>query len=704
MKITFLLYDAYRTSGTVRATINLAGALADRHDVEIVSCHRTADHPRPAPPPRVRIRALVDLRPTSRHYAGTAAEQRTPGTVCPHDTVHDGPTPPSGLGEARLAAHLKDSDADVVIATSPYLTCFLAEHGRPDQLRIGQEHAARDLRPDALRDDLDAAVPLLDAYVTVSAADARAHRRALPSAPTRLTAIPVCIPEPCAEPSTGMSRTVVAAGRLTPAGQYDRLLDAFAKVVAVHPDWTLRVYGHGRERGRLRRRIDELALHDNVLLMGARTPMEPEWAKGAVAVVPHRTEASGTTLLTAMSCGVPVVSTDRDHAPREIITHGEDGLLVPAQGAVEDALADAVCRLIENDAERRRMAAAARRTSVRFRPRHIAAQYDALFLDLAPELASRGGHGRRPRAAHRDTDSGRPLWRRALELVGLAGFGSPVRVGCRVLPDGSLAFHTADPALAPDAWQLVLRLRDTAAAGEAVRVRLESRAAEAGTSLEAKLDKGSRALTEGHWDAFVQHVSGNKSRPVLAGPVETARLLDPAARRPADAGCTAWIPYRAQDGGLALRTWHRPAHAEVSSIAAGDTAIRLTGSLHGSVARAHHYRFRARLRGRHAWAFDGRCYVDPYGDFEIGIPLAAVAEHHPGGQARWELRLSAYGGPEVRLGMLTGDLADRRDVTSFPTASYAGPEGRVTVEPCLTQDHELALVSSLAPGGSSAPE
>ncbi|OIJ99358.1 hypothetical protein BIV25_10080 [Streptomyces sp. MUSC 14] len=699
MKITFLLYDAYDAGGTARATLELAGALADRHDVEVVSNYRTADHPCPAPAPRVRMRTLVDLRPGSRHYAGTAARQRTPGTVCPHDAVHDGPTPPSALGEARLAAHLKDADADVVISTRPYLTCFLAEHGRPDQLRIGQEHAARALHPDALRDDLDAAVPRLDAYVTVSAADARAWRRALYSAPTRVTAIPVCAPEPCAEPSAGTSRTVVAAVRLTPTARYDRLLDAFAKVVAVHPHWTLRVYGRGRERGPLRRRVDELALHDNVVLMGARTPMHPEWAKGAIAVVPHRTEPSGTALLEAMSCGVPVVSTDCDHAPREIITHGEDGLLVPAEGAVEDALADALCRLIENDAERHRMAAAARRTSVRFRPRHIAAQYDALFLDLEPELASRAGHSRLPRAARRDTDRGLPLWRRALERVGLAGLGSPVRVGCRVLPDGSLAFRTADPApaLAPDAWHLVLMLRDTAAAGETVRLRLEPREPGAGTSLQARLDKGARVLAEGHWAVFVQHVSGNRSRPVLAGPVETARLLDPAARRPADAGCSAWIPYPAPDGGLALRTWHRPAHAEVSSIATGDTAIRLTGSLHGSAARAHHYRFRARLHGRHEWAFDGQCYVDPYGDFEIGIPLAAVAEHQPGAQARWDLRLSAYGGPEVRLGMLTGDLADRRDVTTFPTAAYTGPEGRVTVTPCLTPDHDLALVSSLAP-------
>ncbi|WP_443049664.1 glycosyltransferase [Streptomyces sp. HD] len=67
--------------------------------------------------------------------------------------------------------------------------------------------------------------------------------------------------------------------------------------------------------------------------------MHPEWAKGALAVVPSRGEPSGMSVVEAMSCGLPVVSTDCDHGPREIITHGQDRLLVPDNGPVEDAFA-----------------------------------------------------------------------------------------------------------------------------------------------------------------------------------------------------------------------------------------------------------------------------------------------------------------------------------------------------------------------------
>ncbi|MFI7407481.1 glycosyltransferase [Streptomyces sp. NPDC049627] len=690
MKITFLLHNAYAVGGTVRATANVAAALAAHHEVEIVSYYRTADRMPLGVAEGVRTRALVDLRPAARRTAVEAADLRSPGIVCPHDSVHAGWTPPSRLGETRLAAYLRSTDADVVIATRPYLVCFLAEHGRTDHLRVGQEYAGRDAHGPALLSDLDTAVARLDGYITLSQADERAHRTALADVRTRVTSIPVCCPEPDAEPSSGESRIVLAAGRLTPAKRYDRLVDAFAKVAAVHPDWSLRIYGRGREHHRLRHRIEELGLYNNVLLMGARTPLHPEWAKGALAVVPSSGEPSGMSVVEAMSCGLPVVSTDCDHAPREIITHGQDGLLVPDDGPVEDALADALCRLIENDAERGRMAAAARRNAERFRPEHIAAQYEALFTALRP------GHGSRS-SSKPTAGTGR---RSRLLRLAVARLGQPVTVGCRVLPGGSLAFQLPADQPAAAGWKLVLHPR-THTVAETPHLPLEQPGTGGDGRVRAVLDTRHWELAEGDFDVLLQRGGGSRSRPVRAGLIETARLLDPAALRPADGGVRTWIPYATEDGHLAVRAWLRPAHAEVTSVRVDDEAIRLRGSLHGRTARAHHYRFVARLRADGGHLIDAPCPVDPYGDFDITLPVDVVADLHPGGEVLWDLRLSAYGGPEIRPAMVTGDLVDRQDVSVFPVVRSVGRGGEVSLRPRLTRDHDLVLRTADGRGGAA---
>lgn len=45
MKIRFLIANAYGVGGTIKATYNLAGELAKRHDVEVVSVQKHRDVP-----------------------------------------------------------------------------------------------------------------------------------------------------------------------------------------------------------------------------------------------------------------------------------------------------------------------------------------------------------------------------------------------------------------------------------------------------------------------------------------------------------------------------------------------------------------------------------------------------------------------------------------------------------------------------------
>ena len=75
--------------------------------------------------------------------------------------------------------------------------------------------------------------------------------------------------------------------------------------------------------------------------------------RSRVFLYPSRREPFGLSIVEAMACGVPVITTDV-FGPREIIEHNYDGLAVPPDDA--GALADAVETLLSDDELRKRIA------------------------------------------------------------------------------------------------------------------------------------------------------------------------------------------------------------------------------------------------------------------------------------------------------------------------------------------------------------
>ncbi|MEV6108210.1 glycosyltransferase family 4 protein [Streptomyces sp. NPDC051940] len=383
MKIAFLLHDVYGIGGTNRTTLNLAAALADRHQVEIVSMRRHRRDPYFALDPRVSLVNLVDARKDSADARDPRSAE--PSTAFPSAEIRHHQY--SRLADARVEAYLRGSDADVLIGTRPGANAYLARFASPTALRIGQEHLSHDAHSPRLRGQLAPLYRRLDALVTTTEADARVYRRRMPLPGVEVLAVPNSVPKPDAAPSPGTEKVIAAAGRLARGKRYDVLVDAFAQVASRHPDWSLRIYGTGPERAALQARIDGLGLTDSARLMGVATPIEPEFAKASVVAVSSEAESFGMTIVEAMSCGVPVVSADCPLGPGEIIDDGVDGRLFPVGDAT--ALAAALTALIEDEPSRHAMAAAALRKAARFTPETIVPRYDDLFARLAATRAER---------------------------------------------------------------------------------------------------------------------------------------------------------------------------------------------------------------------------------------------------------------------------------------------------------------------------
>ncbi|MEV5976645.1 glycosyltransferase family 4 protein [Streptomyces sp. NPDC052114] len=391
MKVVFLLHNAYGVGGTIRTTFNLAAALADRHDVRVVSLTRHREAPRFAVDPRIALVPLVDTRVGSADTGDPLLAE--PARDFPAaDRRHHQYT---RLHDVRAEGFLRGCDADVVIGTRPGLNVYLARFAPRGALRIAQEHLRHDAHSKRLRAELARHYRELDAVVTTTEADAAVYRRRMPLPGVRVLAVPNIVPAPEGPPSDGSAKVVAAAGRLVPGKRFDLLVEAFSAVAARHPDWRLRIYGGGPGRAGLQDMIDGLGLGGHVRLMGVRSPIEAEFAKASLVASASDAESFGMTLVEAMRCGVPVVSTDCPLGPAEIVRDGHDGRLVPRGDG--HALAQALLGLIEDAPLRRKMGDAARESARRYDPDPIVRRHEDLFAELA---ATRRGRAWR-RAAGR---------------------------------------------------------------------------------------------------------------------------------------------------------------------------------------------------------------------------------------------------------------------------------------------------------------
>ena len=195
------------------------------------------------------------------------------------------------------------------------------------------------------------------------------------------------IPDPLAfdigQKSPLSSKRVIAVGRYVYQKGFDLLLQAWAKVEKQDSEWELAIYGMG-ERAPYEKLIDDLRIdRHHCHLYGPTDDIRREYLNSSLFVFSSRFEGFGMVLIEAMACGLPVVSFDCPCGPKDIVRHGDDGLLVPS-GDVE-ALSDSLLRMMSDDSLRQRMSAAAVKNVRRYQLSEIAERWKSLFEQVYKE-------------------------------------------------------------------------------------------------------------------------------------------------------------------------------------------------------------------------------------------------------------------------------------------------------------------------------
>jgi glycosyltransferase involved in cell wall biosynthesis len=353
MKICFIIHDVTIPSGTERAQVNLANALAARSKrISIWSCYGRGE---PSGFPlvsevlvkhgtRKRLRWFLDYPWLMCSFAAFVVSSRPDWIVC---------TDTNRLIIALLAILV------------PGVRVAVWEH-------FPMSHSITKARGRLAR---RLAAVLASFSVTLTEPDAELYTRLYaPSGP--VTTIPNIVSPPAFE-IVPRRKEVLAVGRLAPEKGFDLLLEAWARARKRLPGWSLRIVGDGKMRAELLGQIHSLGIGESVTLGAFVENPFLLYRECGIFVLSSRYEGLPLVLIEAMTQGAPCISFDCPNGPAELIEDGTNGLLVPAEQV--QALADTIFELAENPDLRQKIGDAARSIAGQFSETRVAARWEEVL-------------------------------------------------------------------------------------------------------------------------------------------------------------------------------------------------------------------------------------------------------------------------------------------------------------------------------------
>jgi len=122
---------------------------------------------------------------------------------------------------------------------------------------------------------------------------------------------------------------LLGVGRLTASKRWEWLLSLLKDLnkSSLMPDWHLTLCGEGEEYANIETQIHALKLENQVTLAGYQKNMSDWYGKSDLLILPSLHEGTPNVVAEALSCGIPVISTDVGDV-RELVRDGVDGYIV----------------------------------------------------------------------------------------------------------------------------------------------------------------------------------------------------------------------------------------------------------------------------------------------------------------------------------------------------------------------------------------
>jgi glycosyltransferase involved in cell wall biosynthesis len=182
-------------------------------------------------------------------------------------------------------------------------------------------------------------------------------------------------------------KAAIFTGRLVTTKGLPSLLRAWPAVIVRHPDALLMLVGSGglglqNCETELKRRVAQQGLEGSVRFTGSVGNVHEYLQAGDIFVFPSEREAFGISVIEAMACGLPIVTTCIDGI-KDIVRPGVDALVVPPGD--DGALAAAMMQALDGGDDIAALAAAARqRVLQRYSDGRVVAAYRDLLTEVLP--------------------------------------------------------------------------------------------------------------------------------------------------------------------------------------------------------------------------------------------------------------------------------------------------------------------------------
>lgn len=359
MKIDIFTLDFSLGGGIERVVSNMAWMFSyhPEYDIRIVSAFKSSDDVKFPIPNSVQLICL-----SNNKYDLTSVWKKI-------------------LSNVKLAASIYGYSSDaLIISTTTNITQWLSLLGKTKQQKVvAAEHGyywafgsfSRFIRKYTYRK--------VDAVVTLTNSEIKNYE----SFTRRVVCIPNSLSFYSDEENNYKSKRVIAAGRAVKEKGFDQLLDVYISLGRKHPDWTFDLLsGEGYLLDKLKEQVK--VAPQNVHLLPASKNLKKEFLNSEIYVCSSYTESFSMVILEASACGLCIVTYDCPPGPREIITEGEDGIVVPLNDKV--ALEESLDTVINDKNLRMTLGRKARQNIRMYLPSNIYKMWDKLMKDVIEEV------------------------------------------------------------------------------------------------------------------------------------------------------------------------------------------------------------------------------------------------------------------------------------------------------------------------------